>query len=221
MTKTKAKPAPKSAPRKAKAKAAPKATQAKAKAKAKPAPKLPLEWRVLRAAFDLIEDAGWSNFELDDLVNYARIDPEDLFLLVESKSDLLILLGEQIDQAMMDGGEAEGSVRDCLFDLMMRRFDALQPWRLGVQAVMDDLSDDPTLPLKLARQFYASMTLVIEAAGLSPTPLRVLGLSTVALASFKDWLSDDSDDLSFTMAALDRRLGRLEELAGLFGATTN
>lgn len=216
MTKTKAKPTAKSAPRKAKAKAVPKA--AKAKAKAKPAPKLPIEWRVLRAAFDLIEDAGWSNFELDDLVNYARIDPEDLFLLVESKSDLLILLGEQIDQAMLDGGEAEGSVRDSLFDLMMRRFDALQPWRAGVQAVVDDLTDDPMLPLHLARPFHSSMTLVLEAAGLSPTPLRVLGLSTVALATFKDWLSDDSDDLSFTMAALDRRLARLEELASLFGS---
>lgn len=211
MTKTKAKkPAAKPSSRKSKAK-----TKAEAKAgpKAEKKPKLPFEWRVLRAAFDLIEEEGWGAFSLEELVSYARLDPDDLFALVSRKSDLLGLLAEQIDQAMMEGGPVEGSVRDCLFDLVMRRFEALQPWRAGVVTIVDDLASDPALPLLLLPAFHTSLTLVLESAGLAPTPLRVFGLGAVVLASFKHWLRDDSPDLSSTMAALDKNLARIEELA--------
>ncbi len=209
MTKTKAKkPAAKPSPRKSKAK-----PQAKAGPKAEKKPKLPFEWRVLRAAFDLIEEEGWGAFSLEELVSYARMDPDDLFALVSRKSDLLGLLAEQIDQAMMEGGPVEGSVRDCLFDLVMRRFEALQPWHAGVVTIVDDLASDPALPLLLLPAFHTSLTLVLESAGLAPTPLRVFGLGAVVLASFKHWLRDDSPDLSSTMAALDKNLARIEELA--------
>lgn len=209
MTKTKAKkPAAKPSPRKSKAK-----PQAKAGPRAEKKPRLPFEWRVLRAAFDLIEEEGWDAFSLEELVRYARLDPEELFALVSRKSDLLGLLAEQIDQAMMEGGPVDGSVRDCLFDLVMRRFEALQPWRAGVVTIVDDLASDPALPLLLLPAFHTSLTLVLESAGLAPTPLRVFGLGAVVLASFKHWLRDDSPDLSSTMAALDKNLARIEELA--------
>jgi hypothetical protein len=205
MTKTKTKkPAAKSSPRKSKAKAAPKAEKK---------PKLPFEWRVLRAAFDLIEEEGWAAFSLEDLVGYARLDPDELFALVSRKSDLLVLLIGQIDQAMMEGGLVGGPVRDCLFDLIMRRFEALQPWRAGVVTIVDELGSDPALPLLLLPSFHTSLTLVLESAGLAPTPLRVFGLGAVVLASFKHWLRDDSSDLSSTMAVLDKNLARIEELA--------
>ncbi len=206
--------AKKTAPRPKKA-AAPKAKKASAaKPKAAKTPKLPYEWRVLRAAFDLIEERGWASFELEDVIGYARLDPDELFQLVERKSDLLLLLSDMIDQAMVEGGLAEGSVRDSLFDLLMRRFEALQPWRAGVEAIIADLASDPTLPLVLAPAFHNSMTLVLEMAGVAPTRLREVGLSVVALATFKDWLREDSSDLSSTMASLDKKLAQLEELAG-------
>lgn len=212
--KTDAAASKKAAPRAKKA-TAPKAKKASAaKPKAAKTPKLPYEWRVLRAAFDLIEERGWASFELEDVIGYARLDPDELFQLVERKSDLLLLLGDIIDQAMVEGGLAEGSVRDSLFDLLMRRFEALQPWRAGVAAIVADVMRDPTLPFVLAPAFHNSMTLVLEMAGVDPTRLREAGLSVVALATFRSWLRDDSTDLSSTMASLDKKLTQLEELAG-------
>ena len=58
---------------------------------------------------------------------------------------------------------------------------------------------------------------MLEAAGISASGpfglLRTKGLLAVWLAALRVWLADDSNDLSRTMAALDRYLRRAERLA--------
>ena len=47
--------------------------------------------------------------------------------------------------------------------------------------------------------------------------IRVNGLIGIYLATLRVWLKDDSDDMAKTMAALDRRLRRVDSLLGRFG----
>ncbi len=171
--------------------------------------------RIVTAGMALAATRGWDAFSLWDvaaelgtgLVTVERICPD--------KNALLDHLGTLVDEAMLASpANPDDSVRDRLFDLTMRRFDALARWKPGVVAVVRGWpSADPLLPLVLVPSLRRSLRLTLTAAGLPPTPLRLAGFGVVALAALRTWCTDDSADLGTTMALLDRCLAQLERAA--------
>ena len=133
------------------------------------------------------------------------------------RGSILMALGRMADQAALSGVTEEGSARDRLFDVLMRRIDALQAYRAGVLAVLKSLPTDPGTALLLACASERSMGWMLEAAGLSSAGLRGMlrtkGLVAVWLWTIRAWERDESEDLSATMAALDTALGRAEQFA--------
>jgi hypothetical protein len=126
------------------------------------------------------------------------------------------------DQAALAGAEAEGPVRDRLFDLLMRRFDTLQQHRGGVLALMRALPSDPPAAAMLAFATRRSMRWMLQAAGVSTAGLRgemqVRGLMAVWLWGLRAWARDETSDMSATMVALDNALARADQVAGwLYG----
>ena len=124
--------------------------------------------------------------------------------------------GAFTDQAALAGVTEDGSPRDRLFDMLMRRFDALQTQRDGVRALMRALPGDPALALLMGLSTQGSMAWLLGAAGLKATGLggvlRSKGLTAVWIYALRAWERDDSPDLSGTVAALDRALGRAEQV---------
>jgi hypothetical protein len=122
------------------------------------------------------------------------------------------------DEVALEEAADEGPVRDRLFDLLMRRFDALQAQRAGILAVMRALPFDPCNALLLACATRRSMRWMLQAAGAAATgltgELRVKGLMAVWLWAMRAWEKDDTEDLTVTMAALDVALARAEQAAG-------
>jgi hypothetical protein len=45
---------------------------------------------------------------------------------------------------VLSGGEPDGSPHDRLFELLMRRFDALRPYRPALRAIIRDSVGEPT-----------------------------------------------------------------------------
>ena len=185
------------------------------------------EDKILSAALALAADDGWRWVSMAAVAARAGVPLADLRDHFPSKVDLLAGLLLRTDQQVLAGGLAEPGepARDRLFDVLMRRFDALTPDRDGVAAVLRDLPTDPLAIALLAPRFLTSMAWMLEAAGLSAQGLagaaRVKGLAVVYLDALRVWLRDDSEDLARTMAALDRGLRRAEGLARalpLFGA---
>jgi hypothetical protein len=217
------------APAKAKAKPA-KPAKSKVKAKTKPKVKakphtqdeLPpaVPALLLEALMALCAQQGWADLSFEDILGQAGVSAAEAADYASSKLDVLFLLGEQIDAAMLDGEPAEGSAKDKLFDLIMRRFDALQLYRDGALAIMHDAPRDPLLAPRLLPSFRQSLSLILQEADIEPTPLRVLGLGALSLAVLQAWRSDDSADMTKTMAALDNRLDQLEKLAQLLQPLT-
>ena len=107
--------------------------------------------------------------------------------------------------------------RDRVFDVLMRRIDALQPHRAGILRLFEDLKQDPLLALLLLARLPKSMAWMLEAAGLGSGGLaglaRAKGLTAVWLATLRAWKDDETADLGPTMAALDRALDRAEQVA--------
>ena len=108
------------------------------------------------------------------------------------------------------------SVRDRLFDVLMRRLEILKPWKSGVTAITRDMFRDPTDYLYGALSLNRSMAKMMECAEMSSGGLqgtiRVHGLAVIYLLVLRRWALDDSKDLSPTMAELDKRLKTTESI---------
>jgi hypothetical protein len=116
--------------------------------------------------------------------------------------------------AELPAAEADERPRDRLFDLLMRRFDALQPHKPALDVLRRELPGDPITALCAGASLLGSMRWMLEAADI-PTggwrgAVAVRLASAAYLSAMRVWQRDDSPDLARTMAALDARLRRIE-----------
>lgn len=174
--------------------------------------------RILQATMDLAGELGWARVSLAAIAERSGLTLPEVLKHLPGKGAILAELSDRVNQAMIHGAvDTAEPVRDRLFEVMMRRFDALKPYRAGVAAL---LAADPLTIACGLRRFRRSMALTMETAGLSSSGLsgclRVQGAAAVYLYALRRWVEDDSPDLSATMAALDKALGRADALARLF-----
>jgi AcrR family transcriptional regulator len=187
------------------------------KAQPKPADK---RKQIIEAALRLAAARGWSNLALADIAAAASLSLADLYAVFPSKAAILAGFMRDIDHQVLARmelpGEAE-SARDRLFDVLMKRFDALTPYRDGVAAIARDARRDPSLAIAGAWPLLGSMAVMLETAGIPSSGmaglLRTEALSAIYLATLRDWLRDETTDKARTMAALDGRLRRAERWA--------
>lgn len=173
-------------------------------------------WRVMAAH-------GWPGLTMRRLAAEAGLDTATLREGFPMRLDLLLLHGRVMDQAVLAGtipGQG-GSARDRIFDVLMRRLDAMQPHRAGILRLFEDMRRDPALALALFPHIGVAMRWMLEAAEVEARScearLLALGLTGVWLATIRAWARDDSPDMGATMAALDSALDRAERIARPLG----
>jgi len=176
-------------------------------------PKLALD-----AALGLAATAGWRDLTLADLAAEAGVSLVELRAAYPSKQALLDGLSDRIDEEVLAGTGADLAaepVKDRLFDILMRRFEALRPHRDAMRAIARDGLGDPAAALCGGCRLLRSMRWMLEAAGVPTSGLaglaRTKGLAAIWLDVLRTWLHDDSEDMSATMSALDRRLGQADD----------
>lgn len=178
-----------------------------------------LRERLLRSALTIAATGGWRSASLAIVAADAGASLAEAYGVIPTRLSILSGLLSRTDRRVLADGPADpdDAPRDRLFDILMRRFDALAADRDGVRAIVRDMPGDPLNALLLAPCFAASMAWMLEAAGLPAVgiggSLRVKGLALVYLATLRTWLDDDSIDMARTMAALDRNLQRADSLA--------
>ncbi|MFQ5775467.1 MAG: TetR family transcriptional regulator [Kiloniellaceae bacterium] len=176
---------------------------------------------IIDTAMKLAAEKGWRDLSLAEIAEAAKLPLSKVYPVFDSKAAILEAFSRRIDAEVLaaeEPGAREGSARDRLFDVLMRRFDALGDYRQAVGNIVCDIGRDPLIGLCAASQFRRTLACMLEAADLSASGLRgavrIKGLGLVYLATLRVWLTDDSPDMARTMAALDRHLRRLEWLAG-------
>jgi len=185
--------------------------------KARPAAaEVPPELRLIEAALDLAGKQGWRHTGIGEIAKAADLTLAQAYALHPSKASLLAAIFRHFNQLTLTGAEEEGTPRDRLFDLLMRRFDALKPYRAALKSITRDSIGDP-ISLCAGPAFLNSMGWILEAAGISVAswrgPGRILALVVLYASVFPTFLADEGEDLAKTMAVLDRRLK-----SGPFGA---
>lgn len=172
--------------------------------------------RLLDAALALSASQGWRAVTLNAVAKEARVPLSRVHGVFPSKWAILDAFADRVDAAVLarPAPEAGEPARDRLFDVLMRRFDAMEPHKAAVIAMAHDMGREPLAAFCAWPRLIKSMAWMLEAAGLDSSGLaglvRTKGLAVLYLAALRTWLSDDSADLARTMAVLDRSLRQAE-----------
>jgi AcrR family transcriptional regulator len=176
---------------------------------------------VIDAAFAWIAQQGWRRLSMAAIAAEASVPILRVYRVFSSKQAILAGFFRRIDEAVLAApveAEPDERPRDRVFDLLMRRFDALGPYKEALEVLSRELPGDPCAALAAGARLLRSMRWMLEAADISTdgiTGVVAVKLTAAAyLAAFRAWLRDDSPDLAPTMAALDRRLRGIERWLG-------
>jgi hypothetical protein len=177
--------------------------------------------RLREAALAFAAEGRWADVALAEIAGRAGVPIAETYAIYASRNSVLGGIIGSFEETVLKGTGpdlAGEPARDRLFDVLMRRFDAMQPHKEALATIMQDLARDPLAGLCTLPRLGLSMAVMLEAAGLSAEGLRgrlrVKGLSALYLSTLRVWFRDDSDDLSKTMAALDRGLLRIDRAVG-------
>ena len=178
----------------------------------------------LDAFIGLVAEKGFAGVALADVAHAAGLGLADLYRIYPDKVALVAAFMARIDAAVLAGtpgrSDPEETARDRLFDAMMRRYDALRPYRAALVAIRRAAMRDPVLTLALGPAMRRSMAATLEAASVPSDGLggAILqnGLLAIHYAVSRIYDTDETTDLSKTMAALDNRLKTAERWAQLF-----
>lgn len=173
--------------------------------------------RCLDALMAVINRQGWQQATLEAIAHEAGIPVWQLVLTAGDRFDMLAKFGRRADIAALrsiNPADAGHSTRDRLFDLIMARFDAHQPYRGAIQKLSTASCTDPGLAAFFACHLPKSISVIADAAGVRTSGIsgaaRVHGLTLLYLSVTRTWLHDETPDLSRTMSALDQALARAE-----------
>lgn len=171
---------------------------------------------MLDSLLAVLAQRGWRCYPTASLASMLGVAEPQLQACFPSPGSVITALNRHLNQAMLDGyavtvGE---SVRDRLFDLIMRRFDAMLPYRPALARLTRDWWCHPLLKASVLETTKGTIALMLRQAG-GPTHgwqknLAEAGLTLLYADTMRIWLKDDSSDQGRTMARLERNLERAD-----------
>ncbi|SLN74495.1 TetR/AcrR family transcriptional regulator [Oceanibacterium hippocampi] len=179
-----------------------------------------IERKVVEATMALVGEEGWSATTLNRIADRSGVGLAEIRRHFRSRPAILEAFARHVDEAVLAGGhfDADEPARDRLFDVLMRRFDALAPHKEAIRRLAAEARRHPLTALSGGPSFLRSMTWMLAAAGIGTGGLagmvRARGLGVVYLRTLTVWLDDESEDLGRTMSTLDKALKRAEAMLG-------
>lgn len=181
------------------------------------APKPDPRAKVVDALMALAARQPWDMISLSAIAEEAGMSLADLRDLFPSKGAMLAGFTRRIDRIVLEGtGEdmQDQPARERVLDVMMRRFDALLPYRDALRSIMRGFERDPIGLMALNQQGLNTWRYMLEAAGIDVEgamgAVKIQGAIVVFARAFRIFLDEEDPALTRTMAALDRELKRGE-----------
>jgi AcrR family transcriptional regulator len=189
----------------------------RAKSETKPAD---ARGKIVEALMELAAERRFEDISVRDICKSAGVSLADFRDAFPSKGAVLAGFSRRIDRAVLaQNGEElpDESARERLFDILMRRLEAMAPYREGVREAAAWLRREPAAALAMNQVVMSSMRFMLEAAGIEAEGaaglIKLQGLALAWARIVQVWLDDDEPALSKTMAELDRVLTRGERAA--------
>jgi len=182
------------------------------------APRRTTRQKIIDAAFKLAKTESWPDISHGEIARTAKVSLGQMRGEFSGKTAILKAFMAQIDQMVLDRadeGVVDESPRDRLFDIIMLRLEALEPYKAALNNIIPPLRREPAVVMALSGSVIRSAKWMLIAAGLEAQGtdgfVRTRGLALVYGKTLDVWLEDDDGGLAKTMAELDRRLRRGED----------
>src|SRR5271165_6447944 len=142
------------------------ATKPKSEAKASPPD---MRGKIVDALMELAAERRFEDISVRDICKTAGVTLADFRDAFASKGAVLAGFSRRIDRAVLaEQGEelADETPRERLFDILMRRLEAMTPYREGVREIGAWLRRQPAAALAMNQVVVSSMRFMLEAAGI-------------------------------------------------------
>ncbi|MFD2181255.1 TetR family transcriptional regulator [Rhodoplanes azumiensis] len=178
--------------------------------------------KVIEAFMALLAEQPYETIGLRDIAARAGVSLAELRGQFSGKLAILAAHIKEIDREVLNGDQDDMSdepTRERLFDVLMRRFEALAPYKGAIRSLLQSARTNPPLALALNNFAVNAMQWMLAGAEIraaGPTGLiRAQGLALLYANVMSTFLDDDEPGHARTMAALDRALGRGQQLTGV------
>ncbi len=178
------------------------------------------ETDLLKTAFAVIEEQGWHGFNRAEVARRAGVPLARVYAELPTRHAVLAALGRRLDETMlgMEPSElADLTPRERVFELIMRRLDAMAPFKGGLRVLGREAGLDADVLGSSLCNVGRAVGWLVDASGARLGSLRRAGagpvLALVYARVVNVWLRDDTADLSQTLAELDKRLDQAESAA--------
>lgn len=176
--------------------------------------------KIIDALMGLLADKPIERIGLSEIATRAGVSLAQLRDEFDSVLAIVAAHMKEIDRKVLAGGEdmTEEPVRERLFDVLMRRLEALGPRKAAIRSLVGSASRSPGLAFALNGLAVRSSRWMLTAAGIEASGrkgiLRAQGLTLLFGRVLLVWFDDEDPGLAPTMAALDRELSRGARWAG-------
>jgi AcrR family transcriptional regulator len=180
--------------------------------------------KIIEAFLALLAEKPFNRIGLSAVATRAEVSLADVRGEFGSTFDMLAAWMRETDRKVLGGGDpedADATARERLFDVLMRRLEALASDRAAVRSLGRSARRDPALAWGLNRLAVRSQQWMLAAAGIDSAGLKGQVRAQALVVLFGRvigvWLRDDDPGLARTMAALDRELASAERCANMLG----
>jgi AcrR family transcriptional regulator len=184
-------------------------------------PNVPARDRIIVALMALVAERPIEEVGFADIAGRAGVSLADLRQEFGGKLAIVAAYVKDIDRKVLAGGDAdlaEEPPRERLFDVLMRRLEALAPHRPAIRSLMRSARRRVSLALVLNSLAVRSQQWMLTAANIDAAGprgwLRAQGVAFLYARVLRTFVEDDDPGLARTMAALDRALGRGQRWSG-------
>jgi AcrR family transcriptional regulator len=183
---------------------------------------IPPRERIITAFMALLAEKQIERIDLAEIAKRAEVSLADLRGEFSTTLAILAAHMKEIDRAVLRGGDgdmAQEPPRERLFDVLMRRIEALAPHREAVRSLMRSATYNPPLAIALNGLAVQSQQWMLAAAEIPASGpkgmVRAQGLALMFASVLRTWLNDTDPGLARTMAALDSALARGQRWSSL------
>ena len=174
-----------------------------------------MEKKYIKKGFNLINDIGWEQFSIEKLSTKEKIPLKVYFKckysIVEKFSRMI---DKNVESKLRIKDFKDSSKKDILFELIMMRFDEMEEFKGSLARVLDASKKTPILISIITQNVMNTMDFFLELSNsynnYAFDVLKKNFLFLIYSITFKTWLTDNTEDLSKTMAELDRLLSTAE-----------
>jgi AcrR family transcriptional regulator len=182
----------------------------------------PARQRIIEALMEWLAEKPFEQVSLGDVARRAGVSLAELRGEFSSVPSILAAYMKKVDRKVLDSDlsdMADESPRERLFDILMRRIEALTPHKTAMRSLLRSALCNPGLAMILNGGAVRSLHFMLEAADIDTAGprglMRAQGLALLYARVLRVWVDDEDPGLARTMSALDRELARGARWSGM------